>query len=219
MSQYPRHLRAPSLALAALAAGLVLAGCGEDEPTAPEQDPGPAPPSADTTSPAELIAAHAYAFSNRDLDRYAATLEAPSGRAEGFVFFPRVDDAADFLWIPETGWDYAVEVGIIGNMMNPEFVSEENGNSVDSIEMELTVTNERAIEGGGIEVTCLANILVLWSANDGLSSDTRLAFTMFPDADGFLRIRTIQELEIFRLPGRGRSEMGSWGSVKSLYRS
>jgi len=105
---------------------------------------------------------------------------------------------------------------MIGHMMDPGFVGQGTGHAVESITFALTMTNEQVIDGGGHEVTCWADITVLWGPNIGASCAVRLIFKLFPDEDGFYRIREIRELPAFL---RDASvEQSSWGLVKALYR-
>ncbi|GJM43274.1 MAG: hypothetical protein DHS20C21_01160 [Gemmatimonadota bacterium] len=212
--------------LISTAVAFLLTGCADNDPLSIQEEP---PPPRDTTSPAVVVQSHETALATLDLDLYTALLEAPSGRAEGFRFIPQADDVLG--WLPPSGWDYDLELRTVGHMMDPEFVSEYTHENVDSIEVAMDLLNERVMDDGGVEVTCTARITVLWGPDDGGSSDVRLVFTMFPDADGFLRIRTIAELPAFtRLPAfssrdavppgddaRGVDDV-TWGFLKGLHR-
>jgi hypothetical protein len=169
--------------------------------------------------PQEVVQAHAAYLQAMDLAGYAALLD------PAFEYVVQAADAQDLPWIsPDHPWDLAEELGMIGHMMDPAFVSQETGHSVQAMQMNLVATNERAVADDGIEVTAHAVIQVLWAASTGASSDVRFVFTLYPDAYGDYRIRKIQELPLFlRSAGRDAPpvlavEPGTWGAVKNLYR-
>ncbi|MBZ0267942.1 nuclear transport factor 2 family protein, partial [bacterium] len=165
----------------------VLAGCGKTEsaPTEPEV------PQRDFTDPSALIAAYAECLNTMDYDRYAALL------SPDFEYVPQDADVDDLPWLsPDHPWGRDEELAMIGHMMNPDFVSNETGETVDSIEVVLTVTNEQVVSDA-VEVTCSADIQVLWTASSGAFSRVRFVFTLVTDGDGFLRIRKITELPEF----------------------
>ncbi|MBZ0267941.1 hypothetical protein K8I85_07285 [bacterium] len=191
------------LSLATLAAFVTTAGCWKTDsaPTEPETPPR------DFTEPAALIAAHAECLTTMDYGRYAALL------SPDFEYVPQENNADDFPWIQSgDGWDLAAELGMIRNMMDPEFVSDETGETVDSMDVSLAVTNERVVDAG-IEVTCNADIQVLWTASSGAYARARFIVTLVTDEDGFLRISRIVELPEFN-----RVDGTSWASIKNLYR-
>jgi hypothetical protein len=157
------------------------------------------------STPLEVVAAHAAALTQRNLSAYAELLHAD------FEYVPQSADLVDFPWItPDDRWDRTDELGMIANMFDPDFVSPYGAQSVDSIEFNLAVLNEVTYPDS-VQVTCAADIQVLWSANSGAVSAVRLVFTITPD----LRI-----LRIVELPGHSRSvEENSWGAIKNLYRA
>lgn len=181
-------------------------GCGDDGPDTLD------PPlvdslSADYTDPVDAVQAVAAAHNQKNLDVYAALLH------EDFEYFPIADD--DFPWIPQGGWDGAVELSIIGNMFDPSFISQETGENIDSIEMAFTILNQRPVIDfpNAIEITTDMDATVLWAAGDGATADVRMIFVLVPDDDGYYRIiRQDEQNPVFRV------ESQSWGGVKSLYR-
>ncbi|GJM44241.1 MAG: hypothetical protein DHS20C21_10830 [Gemmatimonadota bacterium] len=183
--------KAPT-ALGLIALLLFLPGC----PFSPESDKGGGGGGDDRepprTSIADTIELYAYAWRQKRLDLYEQLLH------EQFEYIPLVEDAADFGWIPEEGWGRTVELEISSHMFDTAFQSAETENSVDTIDMTLTITNERAVDEG-IEVTTTADIIVLWNANDGLSSDVRFIFIVVedPDEPGKFQIIRQEELEAF----------------------
>lgn len=118
---------------------------------------------------------------------------------DAFEFIPQEQDAEDFPWItPEDPWERSDELGMAANMFDDNFVSQETGNSVDSIEMELSIDDERPVDEG-VEVTTSADITVLWDTNAGATSDVRFVFTVAPDPDepGLFQILRQVELPLF----------------------
>ncbi|MCA9754099.1 MAG: hypothetical protein KC591_18005 [Gemmatimonadetes bacterium] len=189
------------------------AGCGKDSVTNPNvAQPDPT----DLTVPAEVVTAIETALNELDVDTYAALLEeTPIARAEaGFRYYPQSSDLQDFPWITGDFWSREEELDMIGNMCDPEFVSDVTQESVDSIDAEITVLSQQTLPSGEIEVTTSASITVLWAAQDGARCDVILVLLLAEDSDGYLRIREMSEL-----PTIGRVEDTSWGNIKSLYRS
>ncbi|MEZ5066948.1 MAG: hypothetical protein R3B81_19710 [bacterium] len=208
-------MKSPTLTVApALLAVALLAGCGKDSETNPNV---PQPDPTDLTVPAEVVTAIETALNELDVDTYAALLEeTPATRAEaGFRYYPQSSDVQNFPWMfPNGFWSRDEELDMIGNMCDPEFVSDVTQESVDSIDAQITVLSQQTLPSGEIEVTTSATITVLWAAQDGARCDARLMLLLAEDADGFLRVREMSEL-----PLSGRVESSSWAPIKALYRS
>ena len=102
-------------------------------------------------------------------------------------------------------------------MFDPDFVSNETGESVRSIDADITITAMRNLlePAGAVEVTSSFVVFVLWAAETGARSDVRLVHVLTPDDSGFWRIREQHELPAL---GAMRVEDVSWGAMKNLYR-
>lgn len=190
--------------LAALLAAS-LSACSEDGPAAPE--PGPA----EVADAASLVAAHAAALAARDYDAYAALLH------PDFEFTPQSEDLVDLPWVtPDSPWELDDELGMIGHMFDPSFVSDYDPSqpAVQSIQATITPLSEAATDEG-TELTASAGIQVLWAANSGAFTAIRFVFTIVEDDQGQLRILRIDEHPDF---SRLSIEESSWGSIKGLYR-
>lgn len=201
MNRIPVPLR---LVLAALLAAS-LAACSENGPSAPE--PGPA----QIADAASLVAAHAAALAARDYDAYAALLH------PDFEYVPQSADLADLPWVtPDAPWLLDDELGMIGHMFDPNFVSDINPDqqAVQSIEATMTPVNEIATDEGA-ELTATADMRVLWSANSGAFTAVRFVFTIVEDDQGHLRILRIEEHSSL---ARSSVEESTWGAVKNLFR-
>lgn len=196
------------------AAALMLAGCGSDGTTEPEpEDPGLVDGiQTNQTDPAAVPATWAQALEEGSLEAVTRLL------SPDFEYFIRDDDADQFPWLPPgTGWTHDVEMNILGNMMDPDFISPETQNPVLEIHMQLDVTSSQDLGDGAIELTTNMDAVVVWAAGTGASTNGRLTIVLVPDDKGFYRIRSQRELPPFsRLL---RVESDSWGGIKSLYRS
>ncbi len=215
MSRLPVRI----LLLLAFLAAAPLAGCGSDDnPADPEPDPPGPPPG--YTNAAEAVQAWGAALTARDLAAVEKLFEPdPAGRAEaGFRYYPQSQDLDDFPWMTGDAWSRADELGMLGNMMNPAFVSQENGNSVDSIEATLEIlTSEET--GEGTLVLAHATFMVLWAENSGAISDVRLQILLVSNTEGYFVMRSMRELPLQGDPGPSVSvEPTTWGQIKNLYR-
>lgn len=195
------------ITLVLIAALAFAGGCSEDGPVTL---PGPGEVhelSADYTDPAAAVHAVAAAHTQKNLDVYAALLH------EDFEYFPLAAD--EFPWLPSSGWDSAIELGIVANMFDPSFISQDTGENVDTIEMSFIVRGQRPIGDfpNAIEVTAEMNATVLWAQGDGATSDVRMVLTLVPDEDGYYRvIRQVETYPVLLV------EAQSWSLVKALYR-
>lgn len=206
--------RTRSWKLALLALPLIALGCSdsEDAPT----DPGAGSDDAivlDHAEPLPLLEAFERAWSERNYNALAALLH------EDFEFKPVVDD--EFPWIPEQGWTRSIELDIAAHMFNPGFVSEDTGESVDTILLELTVLNQREVIVDGqtrFEITTEMVCTVLWAEGDGANSDVLLIFQLVLDENDFYRIICIEELDLVLRPASSSVDASTWGSVKNMYR-
>jgi hypothetical protein len=207
--------------IASVALGQAIAGCGDTTgPFDTRPSPfGPGEPAGYTT-PEEVVEAHARALTYRRLDWYFALLEPwPAGRAdEGFRYYPQTGDLDDFPWMAGVFWDLDEEIDMISNMFDESFVSNETGESIDSIDADIDVQKVTELSGDEVAVDAHAVMQALWSASDGLRSDVRFEFLLVRGSDGYLRIRSIQETHLF-LRSDPESELSSWGAIKGLYRS
>ncbi len=214
----PRHPFRVALLLAILVTA-PLAGCGKDDnPADPEPDP-PGPPPGYSTA-AEAVQAWAQALSAKDPVAVDKLLEPdPAGRtAAGFRFYPPSQDIGDFPWMTEESWSRAEELAMLGHMMDSTFVSQETGNSIDSIEAELEITSATETDEGTL-VAAAAAFQVLWAANSGVFVDVRLEILLVKNAEGYFVMRSMRELPLFA-GGREEAspEPASWALVKAQYR-
>lgn len=213
-----RRHREPALfvLLPALAAW-ALAGCGDDSVSPPPGGSG----GTDLTEPTAVIAAHAQALSDRDLEAYGALLVAPAGgRGDNpeFRYYPQSEDLADFPWLQGNDyWGRTEELAIIGHMFDPEFVSSETGESIETIQAQIQFLGSEPV-GAEIEVLANFSITVLWAANSGLAANGQFVFRLATDDDGYLRIREIRELSGLGRAPHPAAEEASWGTIKALYR-
>jgi len=198
----------PTIRTILCASLFAIAACGDDDDN--PQAPNPDEIATDLTDPAQVIEAHEKALAKKNLAAYEALLDSD------FEFFPLERDAEDFPWMTGESWPRSEELGIIGNMFDPNFAGDEN--PVDVIEIELTIISQRALASGGTELICTQRGRILTAANNGWSFDTRVIVELVP-RDGFLRIAKMTEIDAV-LAGRGASsvEGASWGNVKNLYR-
>lgn len=144
------------------------------------------------TSIEGAIQLYEFVWDNRRLDLYDLLLH------DAFEYFPRQDDIADLVWMQGTSWGRTDELLMAAHMFDPEFLSETTNESIDSIEMELAMTDER-VTPEGVEVTVDADIRVLWAASSGAFSNVRFVFLVVPNPDepGRFRIRRQDELPEF----------------------
>ncbi len=182
-----RFVRILSTGLGLVALALVLPGC----PLSPGGDDGGGetriPP---RTSVSGAIDQYAFIWANKRFPEYEQLLH------DNFEYFPQITDLDDFPWLGgDPSWGRTEELGMAGNMFNEAFVSPENGQSVDSITMDLTVEEETQTQDG-VQVAVHAVAQVLWAEQDGLRSDVRFEFLVVPDPDepGLFQIREQREL-------------------------
>ncbi len=184
--------RMPAL-LGLVAALVAFSGCPLSPESGGDDDDGPiddrVPERKSVQGAVDLFS---FAWANQRLDLYEDLLH------DSFEYFPQSDDLDDFPWITEDSWGRTEELGMASNMFDDAFVSDETGNSVDLIQMELATLNERSVTEG-VEVTTSADITVLWAENTGATSDVRFVFTVVPDPDepGLFQILKQQELPLF----------------------
>lgn len=135
------------------------------------------------------IELYAFAWEERRLDLYDPLLH------DAFEYFPQQEDIADLPWMQGTSWGRTDELRMAEHMFDPEFLSESTNESVDSIEMELTLADER-VTPDGVEVTVDADIRVLWAASSGAFSNVRFVFLVVPNPNepGRFQIRRQDEL-------------------------
>ncbi len=172
------------------------------------------------TDPAALIAAHAAATSDRNLEAYEALLVQPGDDALAFEFYPKAVDTDDLPWMEGDSWDYDTEIDMMTNMFDPNFTSPEM-DPVQWINMDLTVLLITQAKDGTYHVDCTAMILVMVGPNEGFLSDTRFFFDLVPVGD-YLRIQRIEEVERQKAAsGRQQraAEQLSWARIKALYRT
>jgi hypothetical protein len=153
---------------------VVLPGC----PLSPDGDDGNTdsriPPRTSVTGAIEQFA---FIWTNKRFPEYEQLLH------DNFEYFPQTDDLTDFPWLGEAdSWGRTEELGMAQNMFNENFVSQETGNSVDSITMDLDIESQTDSPDGVI-VSVHARAQVLWAANSGASSDVRFEFLVVPDPD------------------------------------
>jgi len=141
-------------------------------------------------SPENAIALYKFVWEQGRLESYAELLHS------AYEYVPQEADADDFPWIPPgAAWVRTDELGMAANMFNPEFVSNETGETVDSITMELDITNERIV-GDEVELTTNADIQVLWTASSGAYSRVRFIFTVVEDPDDPGLWQIIRQVEL-----------------------
>lgn len=189
MVQLQRPLRTVPAVLGLLALLVVVPGC----PFGPDSDKGN---DDETRIPPRntivgAVQQYAYVWANELLPEYEALLH------EEFEFFPQSQDVDDFPWIIGDSWNRTEEINIARNMFNDDFVSQVNGNSVDRIEMEITILSQTDTADGTVVVTN-AVAQVLWAENSGAKSDVRFEFLVVPDPDeaGLYQIKEQRELPL-----------------------
>jgi hypothetical protein len=167
------------------------------------------------SDPNALVAAHAAALGNRDLEAYTSLLD------DAFAYFPQTADLQDLVWMTGDSWGRADETTMIRHIFDPDFQpTVPYVGSVDSIHASIqVVTVEPAPTGGGYIVTTHAVIMVLYDATSGARADILLDFHLVPH-DGHLLIGEIHELPL-QLPvvsDLPAVEPTTWGEVKAMYR-
>lgn len=180
-------LRTAPAVLGLLTLLVVVSGC----PFSPDSDKDKNP---DTRIPPRTsvngaIAQYAYVWTEQRLQEYESLLH------DDFEFFPQTQDV--FPWMTEDSWARTEEIGMARNMFDDDFVSQENGNSIDSIEMEIEVLSQTDTVDGTVVLTH-ATAQVLWAAESGAISDVRFEFTVVPDPDepGLYQIKQQRELPL-----------------------
>jgi hypothetical protein len=176
--QHPALRKAPAV-LGLFAALLLLPGCplSPDSDSGDEDPPDTRPP--ERTSPAGAVELFEYVWAQKRHDLYDELLH------DEFEYFPQSEDIDDFPWISGTSWPRTEELAIAENMFNPAFVSEETGETIDTIEMNITVQGDRNLTQppGAVEYTTVMLATVLWAENTGATSDVILVFVLVPDPD------------------------------------
>jgi hypothetical protein len=212
-TMYRKRMRL--LMLAAIAAA--LGGCANGDKLVEDGNSPDSIPT-DLTEPAAVIESHAQALTKMDFDAYEALMEKPGGFSyAGFRFYFRSDDADEFLWLIGDSWDLDTESDMIRNMMDPEYDGAEP--AVETMTMTLRILDEQIL-GDRVELAVEADIAVLVTPDDGWVANPQLVFTLAPDADGFLRIRSIREVDLTPFASPDPSiVVGSWGRIKARYRS
>lgn len=201
-------------ALWMVVAAVLSLGCSEDPPAAPPENP-PAEP-AGYTDAAALLTAHARALTKQDYALYQKLLH------EDFEYFPLTEDLVDFAWLLETRWYRTDELQMIGNMFEDHFQPAEDGsgppvNTVDVIDARMTAIGARTESDGSMAVDVAAVILVLCIDGNATRSDVRFEFRLVGGADGYLRIRSIEEKppSLRAVPDFYET---SWAAMKNSYR-
>lgn len=172
------------------------------------------------TDPAALLAAHAQATSERNLEAYETLLVKPGDEGLPFEYYPKAVDAGDLPWMEGDCWDYDTEIDIMTNMFDPDYASPD-AQAVQTIDMDLTVLLITQLKDGTYRADCTATILVMVGPNDGFFSDTRFFFHLVPVGD-YLRIQRVEEIERQKAPRAGprtAGESASWSRIKALFRS
>lgn len=173
--KHPALRKAPAI-LGLFAVLLWLPGC----PLSPDSDDGGDPP--DTIAPERTTVQGAvdlfeFVWANKRVDLYDQLLHAE------FEYFPQSDDVDDFEWLTGESWPRTAEITIATNMFDPAFVGETAEGSIDTIEMDVDVLDQRNLlePEGAVEITTRLLATVLWAANTGKTSDVRLIFILVPD--------------------------------------
>jgi len=184
-----RPLRTAPAVLGLLALVIMLPGC----PLSPDSDKGK---DDDTRIPPRnsvngAIEQYAYIWTEQRLPEYELLLH------DDFEFFPQSQDVDDFPWMTGDSWARTEEIGIARNMFDDDFVSQENGNSIDSIEMEIEILSQTDTPDGTVVLTH-ATAQVLWAENSGAISDVRFEFLVVPDPDepGLYQLKEQRELPL-----------------------
>ena len=194
-----------------LAVALAIAGCGQDAAVTPD-DGGLR---TNHTTVAGLIEAYQNCLTEKNLDAYAALLHPD--------FEYHNDQLQNWPWVPESGWDLALELQIVDHMFDPSFVSVETGENLDTIVAHITSVREEETSADGetrLEVTTEFISTALWGFGWGAYTDSRMVFELVSDESGFLRIHRLEEFEFGFEPGRDTPVIGSasWTVVKAMYR-
>lgn len=164
------------------------------------------------------VLAWARALGDRDLAAIEKLLEPdPPGRAEpGFRFYPQAQDVDDFPWMTGDSWSRAEELAILANMMDPTFVSQVTGNSVDSMDADLAIDSVEE-QADGTRVQARSTFMVLWAPSSGAVADVRLDLLLVRNAAGHMVLRSMRERPLLREPAPSVVP-ASWGHIKALHR-
>ena len=164
---------------------LHLGGCIEPTPDETSDD-DPNVIETNLSDPFALLDSFEKAFNTRNLEAYAALLDAE------FMHYPLERDAEDFPWLQGDSWDKATELEELAILFDPSY----SGPPHPLFREECALTALTAVNMGesGIELTCTAQARVLTPQNDVWSFDSRLLFTLI-NRDGFWRIWKLTELD------------------------
>ncbi len=209
----PDRWMATARMVVALAVIVMTAGCSEEPELAPD-DQAVDHFAIDRTDPLAVVEGHRRAWSMRSLNILSGLLTAD------YEFFPRDRDAGDFAWMTGESWDRDTEVGMAANMFDPAFVGDGSGTvrPVERIEMTQTFRSQRDLEGGVVEITTAAEIIVWFNTTDGLHTESIFVYELQPSRLGLYFIRSLRERELLAR-GVGPAVMSpSWAAIKAIYR-
>ncbi len=187
MVSLKRPLRTAPAVLGLVGMLVVVSGCPFSPDSGKDNDGDTRIPP--RTSVNGAIAQYAYVWTEQRLPEYEALLH------DDFEFYPQVQDL--FPWMTEDSWARTEEIGMARNMFDDAFVSQENGNSIDSIDMDIEILSQTDTADGTVVLTH-ATAQVLWAENSGAFSDVRFEFLVVPDPDeaGQYQIKEQRELPL-----------------------
>jgi hypothetical protein len=103
-------------------------------------------------------------------------------------------------------------------MMDPGFVPRDpDCGSVRAMHAAFDVASLRDVGDGTFEVTANGWIRVVWGADDGGVSNARFVLELKTGEDGYLRLRAMRELSLFRDGSLGITPR-TWASLKADFR-
>ncbi|MFN8178374.1 MAG: hypothetical protein U0167_10605 [bacterium] len=166
------------------------------------------------TDPTALIAAHAAALTDRDLEDYASLLDG------SFQYFPQPQDLSDLPWMTGSSWGRSDELEMIRHMFDPSYEPMgSHAGSIDSIHATFQVLHVQPDSIlGGTQVSTSAVLQVMYDASSGAAANVRFDFHLVSH-DGHLLISEIRELPL-HAPARDELpvEPQTWANIKALYR-
>jgi ketosteroid isomerase-like protein len=203
MNRTPASLRFTFVALLAV----FPAGCSDSGPAAPGSE------ATDFTEPAALVAAQAAAIASMDAERYTALLEAPDGQGNGgFRYYPSPSALASLSWLPGDSWSYPEETSMMANLLDPAYVSDVLGTSVQRMEFSLQVLQVTSGAGGTSVVNAVMAARATMTQGPAIALQQPVTLELVRDADGYCRIHSIREVTPTRVA------TGTWTQLMVAFR-
>jgi len=187
------RLRPLSLASPALATVVaLLAGCADGDRLVRPDSSAPT----DITDPTALVQAYAEALAAKDVDRYAALLQAPGpGGVEGFRYVRRDTASDEFPWIPwmPESWGYDDEIRCVRRLFGESWDAAVGPPYIVWLEVDVEPSAPVAVTDAVVRVEVPLEIRAMMQGMHGSTFRARLVFELGRDGGGFLRIRRVEE--------------------------